>query len=562
MSKVKIVLSVAVIATFGLIGYILVMGRVGADTNNGTNEELSIGNFKDISKDILSNYSISPDASFAFMQPLIVADSHNLSSSSPIAFVTELYHYHDNTTTKYSPYVFRYINGQIKLLAKFPNLSENEAFVSFDNIAYMNIPDNSSTNDAVYLSSSMNPNNFYKVREDGVTENLMDRFTKGKFNVQGLMSTGKYIIPVGFDNDKGNFHLVLYDPFFNSIDDQTGSISISLGASKPYYDKKIVASSWNGNAYMASSDQYHYSSYDYGLVAIKYSNASKLSLLRLRHDYTGADIGSMDITKDFQQISGNTSGIIDKQFDVKNMAYNSSLNKILINTGESFYTYDGTKFEKYNTGINKGKNIFGAITELYGTTGWFISINSPDGQYGSFLYKTDSTVTTDLTTQIIYGKNLSDQSLLSTGNVMAAYYPSFDNPKKGYGLVAGRSASLLNSFEIYPTTHDLSVTTFSATPNPVKRGGLVSFNTTIKNTGTVTETNVVVKYSDQNGKNISTLQTIPVINPGEEKTIASKPNKQISYKPGTFTINTKVSPVAGEQNTQDNSKSTQVVVTR
>ena len=102
---------IAFIAIVGLIGYTLLRSKVGADVanrSNKSNEELSVGNFKDISKDILSYYSINPKDSFAFMSPLDRIKFWGSDHSAPIAFATELYHFHDNTTTKYSPYIFNY----------------------------------------------------------------------------------------------------------------------------------------------------------------------------------------------------------------------------------------------------------------------------------------------------------------------------------------------------------------------------------------------------------------------------------------------------------------------
>ena len=76
--SIKLTLVIAVIAIVGLIGYTLLRSKVGADVanrSNKSNEELSVGNFKDISKDILSYYSINPKDSFAFMSPLTASNS-------------------------------------------------------------------------------------------------------------------------------------------------------------------------------------------------------------------------------------------------------------------------------------------------------------------------------------------------------------------------------------------------------------------------------------------------------------------------------------------------------
>ena len=688
MSKlVKLTLAIAVIAIVGLVGYTLVRSKAGADVVTEA-EKLSIVNFQDRSNELLPYFATNiPSDSFALDNNLSSPNASGYSNGNPIVFVTGLYYFHDNTTTKYSPKVFKYAGNKIEKIGELPQLSQDQQYPNFNNIIYLNINDNTNTNDAVYLSSSSSQN-LYKFSENGQFQDMINKFPKGIFKPQTLMSNGRYLIAAGFDVNFGKFHLVQYNPFFDKIDDQSDSTLINLGDSANYYDKEITSGAWNQQGWLGSSDPTHRLKDDYGLIAIKYSNKSKLSLIRIKHDVNDVLI-SEDITNKFQQISNGGSGVISPTYNIIGMSYSDKLNQILLNTGNGFYTYDGSDFSIYESGITMASNnVLKPASQLIGSQGWLIGVNKADGrEEASRLYNSESSLAVDLTNIIQYSKNSNDGSLQSSINSISTYLDGLGSvPHKGYGLVMGYPR-LLNSFEIvsqdnssepivtisgitvtpkviYPGTnitleadvaienaqisevnggivpspnitgegfilvpmtavagnssgqghykgetvlppdakigqwesiisvvgigggklgskagpnftvsalpppepqevHDLSIITFSASPNPVKRGKTTTFTTTIKNNGTVEESLYVVTYTDEKGNTISSPQTIGnIINPGGKLSLYYNRKTKITTKPGEYTVNVKITPIAGEQNTQDNSKSTKLTVTK
>jgi hypothetical protein len=124
----------------------------------------------------------------------------------------------------------------------------------------------------------------------------------------------------------------------------------------------------------------------------------------------------------------------------------------------------------------------------------------------------------------------------------------------------GQVGRLTNGFTITPpVVHDMALTQFSVAPNPVQRGGKVTFRVTVKNAGTVTETNVRFRIISGDQALIGPLN-IGTLTAGQQKSGSVRLTIPRTVSPGEYLVTGEVSTVPGETNTGNNTQTLKLVV--
>lgn len=139
-----------------------------------------------------------------------------------------------------------------------------------------------------------------------------------------------------------------------------------------------------------------------------------------------------------------------------------------------------------------------------------------------------------------------------TGKTPGAWNVVVTNPDQQQG-------SLPNGFTITGPVHDVAVTAFSASPNPVKRRQTATFSYTVKNVGTETEKNLTFRLT-YNGSVLGKPVTIATLSPGQETTGTIKLRISSTVRKGDYLITGEVVAVSGETDVTNNKATVKVTV--
>jgi len=124
----------------------------------------------------------------------------------------------------------------------------------------------------------------------------------------------------------------------------------------------------------------------------------------------------------------------------------------------------------------------------------------------------------------------------------------------------GQSATLTDGFTIIVSTvHDIALTGFSASPNPVRRGGTITFSGTVKNLGDVAESGVTFTLTSS-GQILEGPISIPTLSSGQQVSGSIKVKVSRNLRPGEYLVTGQLSTVASETNTANNSQTVKVTV--
>ncbi|MBI3920651.1 MAG: hypothetical protein HY318_04470, partial [Armatimonadetes bacterium] len=105
---------------------------------------------------------------------------------------------------------------------------------------------------------------------------------------------------------------------------------------------------------------------------------------------------------------------------------------------------------------------------------------------------------------------------------------------------------------------DLTLASVTASPNPVKVGGVVNFQYVVSNVGDRTEKNVTVRLT-ANGRVLGS-STISSLAPGASCTGTIQAHVAADSQPGSVYVTAEVSPVTGEVKTSDNRATVKLTV--
>ena len=140
-----------------------------------------------------------------------------------------------------------------------------------------------------------------------------------------------------------------------------------------------------------------------------------------------------------------------------------------------------------------------------------------------------------------------------TGQTPGVWDVVVTNPDEQVGRLA-------NGFTITPpVVHDMALTQFSIAPNPVQRGAKVTFKVTVKNAGTVTETNVRFRITSGEQTLMGPVN-IGTLTAGQQKSGNVRLTIPRTVRPGEYLLTGEVSTVPGETNITNNSQTVKLVV--
>lgn len=137
-------------------------------------------------------------------------------------------------------------------------------------------------------------------------------------------------------------------------------------------------------------------------------------------------------------------------------------------------------------------------------------------------------------------------------NCQKTYNPDqADSDNDGVGDTCDRSSG--------NETHDMAVTSLSASPNPVNRGSTVTFSYTVTNQGTQAETELAFRLT-YNGKPLGRVQRINRLGAGLSKSGTINVKVPSNTQPSDYLITGQVSQDSHETDTADNSQTVNVTV--
>lgn len=117
-----------------------------------------------------------------------------------------------------------------------------------------------------------------------------------------------------------------------------------------------------------------------------------------------------------------------------------------------------------------------------------------------------------------------------------------------------QTGRLTNGFTVtMVVVHDLAVTNFTASPNPVNRGKTVTLKAVVKNLGNVTERNGLFRITS-GGNTIAGPTKVGTLKPGQQKTLTFRLPISRNTPSGEYFLTGEVSTVPGETNTANNSQ--------
>ena len=108
-------------------------------------------------------------------------------------------------------------------------------------------------------------------------------------------------------------------------------------------------------------------------------------------------------------------------------------------------------------------------------------------------------------------------------------------------------------------THDVALTSFTASPTSVMRGQTVTFSGTVKNNGKVSESGVKFTMTT-NGTQLRPPLTLPTLTAGQEVSGSLKMKVPLTAAKGEYLITGTLSTVTGETNTANNGMTVKVTV--
>ncbi|NCO36276.1 MAG: hypothetical protein GW893_20750 [Armatimonadetes bacterium] len=156
-------------------------------------------------------------------------------------------------------------------------------------------------------------------------------------------------------------------------------------------------------------------------------------------------------------------------------------------------------------------------------------------------------------------------AVVSDGNITCTF--DLDGKATGQWDVGvtnpdSQNGTLANGFTINAAstvTHDVALTSFTASPTTAARGQRVVFSFTVENNGDVTEVNVVFRLA-YNGQVLGQPKTIASLGAGQQTSGTMKVKIPRRQRAGDYLIAGTVSTIPGETNTTNNSQTVKVTV--
>jgi hypothetical protein len=157
----------------------------------------------------------------------------------------------------------------------------------------------------------------------------------------------------------------------------------------------------------------------------------------------------------------------------------------------------------------------------------------------------------------IQGVEVPDSNFLSNQDLISATaWKLIVDRLTASPTAGGLHGNQISAVRVQPGDQTLSATE----DNTVKASDRLSFQVVVRNSGDSQETQVPVTLTIQQNPPIRKRQTIDLINPGDSKTLTFGDLGQVSFSTRTV-VKVNVEPVAGEQNTGNNTAEYVVIFT-